>query len=88
MEFFDIDKVVEYVLLLDNATTAARVGFFLDCNREPLMVEERHLKALRDRSPRQPHYLDRSRRSSGKLVPEWNLVVPAEVLTQSWEDVA
>ena len=88
VEFFDLDEVVEYALLLGNATTAARVGFFLDCNREPLMVEEHHLKALRDCRPGQPHYLDRSRRGGGKLVAEWNLVVPAEVLTQSWSDVA
>ena len=88
VEFFDLDEVVEYALLLGNATTAARVGFFLDCNRELLMVEERHLKALRDCRPGQPHYLDRSRRGGGKLVAEWNLVVPAEVLTQSWTDVA
>ncbi len=88
VEFFDLDEVVEYALLLGNATTTAKVGFFLDQNREPLMVEERHLKALRDRGPGQPHYLDRSRRSGGKLVPEWNLMVPEEVLTQSWADVA
>ena len=88
VEFFDLDEVVEYALLLGNETTAARVGFFLDCNRELLMVEEHHLKALRDCRPGQPHYLDRSRRGGGKLVAEWNLVVPAEVLTQSWTDVA
>ena len=88
VEFFDLDEVVEYALLLGNATTIAKVGFFLDGNREPLMVEERHLKALRDCRPRQPHYLDRGRRDHGKLVAEWNLVVPAEVVTQSWADVA
>ena len=59
-------RFVEYALLLGNATTAARAGFFLDCNRESLMVEERHLKALRDCRPRQPHYLDRSRRGGGQ----------------------
>ena len=88
VEFFDLDEVVEYAVLLGNATTIAKVGFFLDQYREPLMVEERHLKALRDRSPGQPHYLDRSRRGGGKLVPEWNLMVPEELLTQSWADVA
>ena len=30
VEFFDLDKVVEYALLLDNATTASKVGFFLE----------------------------------------------------------
>ena len=88
VEFLDLDEVVKYALLLGNATTIAKVGFFLDSNREPLMVEEQNLKALRDCRPRQPHYLDRGRRDHGQLVAEWNLVVPAEVLTQSWADVA
>ena len=87
VEFFDLDKAVEYALLLENATTAAKVGFFLDQHREGLMVEDRHLKALRNRRPRKPHYLDRSKREVGSLVSEWNLVVPAEVLERSWAAV-
>ena len=88
VEFFDLEKVVEYALLLENATTVAKVGFFLDQHRETLMVEERHLKALRSRRPRQAHYLDRTRRYSGHLVAEWNLVVPTEVAERSWAEVA
>lgn len=87
VEFFDLDKVVEYALLLGNATTGAKVGFFLEQHGEPLMVEDRHLKALHDMRPRQPHYLDRSRRKSGRLVSEWNLVVPREVLERAWGEV-
>lgn len=39
IEFFDLDGVVQYTLLLDNATTAAKVGFFLGQHKETLMVE-------------------------------------------------
>ena len=87
IEFFDLEKVVQYALLLGNATTGAKVGFFLEQHREPLMVEDRHLKSLHDMRPRQPHYLDRARRKSVRLVSEWNLVVPMEVLERSWGDV-
>lgn len=87
IEFFDLDKVVEYAILLRNATTAAKVGFFLDQHRESLMVEDRQLKALQHLRPRQPHYLNRSRRESGRLVSEWNLVIPTEVLDRAWGDV-
>lgn len=87
VEFFDLDKVVEYVLLLRNATTGAKVGFFLEQHRETLMVEDHHLKALYDLRPRQPHYLDRAKRTSGRLVSEWNLVVPREVLERAWGEV-
>lgn len=87
VEFFDLDMIVEYCLLLENATTISRVGFYLEQHREELMVEERHLNELRANRPRQPHYLDRSRRESGKLVRDWNLVVPTKVVERSWSEV-
>jgi len=82
--FFDLDRVVEYALLLGNATTAAKTGFFLEQHREPLLVEDRHLRALQELRPRQPHYLDRGMRTSGRLLAQWNLVVPGEVLDRAW----
>jgi predicted transcriptional regulator of viral defense system len=87
VEFFDLDQVVAYTRLVANATTAAKVGFFLHQHRAPLMVEDRHLDALRNLRPRQPHYLDRTRRKPGRLVPEWNLVVPGDVLDRAWGEV-
>ena len=87
VEFFDLDKVVTYASLLGNATTGAKVGFFLGQHRETLMVEDRHLYVLHDMRPRQPHYLNRSQRTSGRFVSEWNLVVPREVLERSWGEV-
>ena len=87
IEFFDIDQVVEYALLLENATTAAKVGFFLTQHKESLMVEDLHLKPLRDMRPRQPHYLVRGKRMDGRLVKKWNLIVPDEILKCSWGEV-
>ncbi len=87
VEFFNFDRVVEYVLLLGNATTAAKVGFFLEQRRKDLMVEERHLSPLRELRPRQPHYMDRNRKKPGCLVKDWNLVVPNEAFERSWAAV-
>ena len=87
VEFFDLDDVVRYALLLDNATTAAKVGFFLQQHHEPLMVEDKHLAVLRDLRPRQPHYMNRSRRTAGRLIAEWNLVAPEEIIERSWGEV-
>ena len=86
IEFFDLEKVSLYVDLLGNATTAAKVGFFLEQHRESLMVDEAVLNTFRDRRPRRPHYLERSRRKAGRFVAAWNLVVPEEVLERSWEE--
>ncbi len=87
VEFFDLVQVLEYVHLLENATTAAKVGFFLEQHRETLMVEEEHLKTLQRLRPRQPCYLERHQRESGHLVSRWNLIVPAELLEQTWAEV-
>lgn len=87
IEFFNLDKVVEYVHLLNNATTAAKVGYFLEQHRETLMVDDRHLGMLHDMRPQQPHYLDRSIRQSGRLISGWNLVIPNYVIERSWDKV-
>ena len=86
VEYFDLDLVLKYVRLLGNRTTAAKVGYYLQQHAEALMVEDRHLAPLRELRPQQPHYLQRGK--SGKLVREWNLVVPNCVAHESWEELA
>ena len=86
VEFFDLDAVIDYAVKLGSALTVARVGFYLEQHREQLMVEDRHLKALRARAPAQPRYFDRER-GPGKFVRSWNLVVPEQVLSRSWAEV-
>ena len=54
VEFLDLDKIVEYALLLGNATAASKVGLYLDQHREALMVQESHLTALRSSGPGSP----------------------------------
>jgi predicted transcriptional regulator of viral defense system len=87
VEFFDLDRVVEYALLLGNSTTIAKVGFFLEQHRDSLMVGDGHLQALQQHKPKQPHYLERSRKQSGRLVADWNLVVPLALIQRSWSEV-
>jgi len=87
VEYFKLDQVVKYVQLLHKSTTAAKVGFYLEQHKNTLMVDERYLDELRKLVPRQPHYLERSRRNGGRLLPEWNLIVPEEVIQRSWGEV-
>lgn len=86
VEYFDLDQVTDYTLKLRSATAVAKVGFFLEQHREALMVDESYLAPLRKHVPKQPCYLERSRRTAGKLVPSWNLVVPPAVLEPAWEE--
>lgn len=87
VEFFDLDAVTDYAFKLGSAATVAKVGFYLEQHREELMVEDRHLDRLRERTPAQPAYLDRGRREPVKLMSRWNLVVPERVLHRTWAEV-
>ena len=86
IEFFDLDQVITYVLLLENNTTAAKVGFFLEEHKDSLMVEVKYLDKLKKLRPRKPHYLLRNRRKDCRLVKNWNLMAPLEILNKSWEE--
>jgi len=85
VEYFDLDLVVEYAKLLNNRTTAAAVGYYLERHAQSLMVESRHLEPLRKLRPKQPHYLDRGK--GGELVGDWNLIVPKQLTERVWEEV-
>ncbi|MBW1741362.1 MAG: transcriptional regulator [Deltaproteobacteria bacterium] len=86
VEFFDLDKVVEYTIHLENATTVAKVGFFLEQHKDTLMPNEGHLNRLRSLIPVQPHYMVRNGRKAGRFVRGWNLVVPPEIVERRWEE--
>ena len=86
VEFFDMDKVLDYTLLLENSSTAAKVGFFLQSRRRDLMVEDAYLDRLRQHIPKQTTYM--ARNTKGRLVKKWNLVVPSQILDRSWEEIS
>jgi len=87
IEFFDLDQVLEYVELLGNATTAAKAGFFLEQHRDSLMVDSKYLNKFRKFVPKQMHYMDGSAKKGGRLMKEWNLIVPQQVVDRAWENV-
>ncbi|MBU1700457.1 MAG: transcriptional regulator [Candidatus Eisenbacteria bacterium] len=74
-----IDPValLKYVLLLDSARVAARVGFFLESRQADLAIPASTLEALQTRLPKQPVYMQR--RLGGKLNRRWRLIVPDEL---------
>lgn len=72
----DLDRVVRYLECLDNATTAAKAGWFLERHQEQFGVTPDVFSRLETLRPRGPHYLSRTHRVSGRYVARWNLVVP------------
>ena len=81
--YLDFPLITRYATMLDNATTAAKVGFFLESQRERLRVPDSMLTELKQRSPKQPHYVERTRRCDARLISGWNLFVPTNLDTSS-----
>lgn len=84
--YLDIDKVLEYTLLLENQRTAARVGFFLENFKEQLQIGSNPLKKLSHCIPKNPFYLDKNSKEPQKLISQWNLIAPLSVITKNWEE--
>jgi predicted transcriptional regulator of viral defense system len=82
----NFDKMVEYALSLDNATTIAKLGFFLEQHKHQLNVDEKALTLLQASKPISIHYLERTKREPGKLIQRWNLIVPNYILEKKWEE--
>ncbi len=74
--FFDLDELIAYAVRLDSATTAAKVGYFLEVHAGALAVEASHLEALRRCVPKSPHYIEGARGRPNRLIRPWNIVVP------------
>jgi len=86
IEYIDPVRIVTYLRALSNATTAARVGWFLYSHREQFMIDEEQLQELHAMQPSQPVYLDRNYSGPTRFIPEWNLVVPVYIADGSWEE--
>jgi predicted transcriptional regulator of viral defense system len=85
--FLNLDRLIDYALLLGNATTAAKVGFFLQQHRAALAVDDLHLRRLEAHTPRQPHYLQRNGAGATVYLRDWNLVVPSALVERAWQEV-
>jgi predicted transcriptional regulator of viral defense system len=86
VEYFDIDRVIEYARLLNKATTTALVGFYLEQHQKELHVKDFHLEQLQAHCPKQPHYVDRGKKLTSKFSARWNLMIPLEIIEQSWRE--
>ncbi len=83
---FDIEKLIEYALLLNKATTIAKVGYFLEQRPAHLQVNSNYIDKLLPHIPKQKHYLNRNVRSNGKYIKKWQLMLPQEIIERKWEE--
>lgn len=81
-----IDDIVSYALVLGNSTTISKVGFYLSQRQKELNVTPDHLKKLIEHRPLSKHYVDKHARKNGHFLSEWNIIVPKELIDQSWNE--
>ena len=82
----DIDIVIEYCLMLGNATLAAKVGYFLEQRTGAFTVPFEKLSKLEQVKPRAPQYIMDRHREKSHLVSKWNLMIPISILNKTWEE--
>jgi predicted transcriptional regulator of viral defense system len=95
---FDAQEAVDYALLLGNATTIAKLGFYLEQRPPVLAVEQKYIDKLCRYIPSSPHYIDRKPKSKinnhaqnqnkhrAKFIKKWNLIMPEAVINRNWEE--
>jgi predicted transcriptional regulator of viral defense system len=81
----DVEQVIDYCLMLDNARLNAKVGYFLSQRHEAFAVTEQQLAPLIARKPKTTQYLG-SPGEPFQLVKPWNIYLPLSVINQSWEE--
>jgi predicted transcriptional regulator of viral defense system len=82
----NIDEVVEYCLMLDNACLSAKVGYFLSLRQGAFAVSIEKLQLLINTKPKTPLYASKRGKEPFQLVKEWNILLPLTVINQSWEE--
>jgi predicted transcriptional regulator of viral defense system len=87
LPYVNAKKLVDYAILIGNASLIAKVGFYLDTNKDRLMISSKHLAKLQELRPKNACYMFRSHRT-GRLVKPWNLIVPESIIERNWEEAS
>ena len=86
IEYMKIEDVIGYALLLGNATTIAKVGFYLEKQKSQLGIDDEQLKILEQYRPKSLRYMDNSNKKNCICIHRWNLMVPESIINQHWEE--
>ncbi len=60
--------------------------YFLEQRQGAFKVDNNALKSLIKLKPSIPQYILSNRNLPSKLVKNWNLIIPKNILNQSWEE--
>jgi predicted transcriptional regulator of viral defense system len=82
----NIDQVIDYCLMLNNARLNAKVGYFLSQRQGAFAVTKEQLAPLLTVKPKVAQYIAGVSGESFQFVKDWNIYLPLSVINQSWEE--
>lgn len=85
-EFLDVDRLIDYAVLLGSALTASKLGLFLEQHQNAFFVKEAQLNRLANYRPEAYRYMDKKHLGPVRSLKRWHLIVPMYIITQSWEE--
>ena len=86
INFLDVERAINYAICLENATTIAKVGFFLEQFQKQFNVTEGHLKLLEKHKPKSKHYMGQRGEKNCRYFKRWNLMIPLIIINKTWEE--
>jgi predicted transcriptional regulator of viral defense system len=84
IQSLDVDEVIRYISLLGNASTASKVGFFLESHQDQMGLSDGDLERLRQYAPRYPSPTAGIPKDQLVFVPRWNLSLPEPAVHGQW----
>ncbi len=82
----NMKEITDYCLALQNATLVAKLGFFLEQREGAFIAPESVVKTLLQYKPTSPQYMGDKEKEKHHYIKKWNLMVPLNVLNQSWDE--
>ena len=86
MSVLNIEHVIEYCMILDNAILSAKVGYFLEQRQGAFAPTEAQLNRLLQHKPSAPQYLSKKTTEPCKLIKKWNIMMPISIIEKHWEE--
>lgn len=86
---FDAKKVIDYVVLLNKSSIAAKVGYFFEQFPKHLQLNKKYLNQVLELIPKKSCYLEtaKKRKGQGIYIKKWQLIVPKYIAQQQWEEI-
>lgn len=86
MAVLNVEEAIEYCLILKNSSLSAKVGYFLEQRQGAFKISGTQLQPLLLAKPKKPQYVSKNKNDHYQLIKKWNILMPLNVINQSWEE--